>query len=293
MARLTLSQVAEALGVHYMTVYRHVRTGRLPAERVGGIWQVESADLDLARRGRPSGGGRPVERRPPTRARLQARLVAGDEAGAWGIVEAALASDMDRDAVLLGLIGAAMRAIGTAWEAGELSVADEHRASAVAIRLISRLSARFARRGRKRGSVVLCAPAGELHAVPVAMAADLLRWLGFEVVELGADTPADAIAQAAGATPELLAIGLACTTEASCRSARRAFTTLRRRLPGVPLLCGGAAVSGPDHARRLGADEFTGARADVLARAVERLAEERAPNEAAASQSPGGRSGPR
>ena len=37
---LTLLQVADKLGVHYMTVYRYVRTGRLPATRVGGIWQV-------------------------------------------------------------------------------------------------------------------------------------------------------------------------------------------------------------------------------------------------------------
>ena len=30
---LTLDEVASALGLHYMTVYKYVRTGRLPARR--------------------------------------------------------------------------------------------------------------------------------------------------------------------------------------------------------------------------------------------------------------------
>ena len=32
---LTLHQVAEILGVHYMTVYRYVRLGQLPAFKAG------------------------------------------------------------------------------------------------------------------------------------------------------------------------------------------------------------------------------------------------------------------
>jgi NAD(P)-dependent dehydrogenase (short-subunit alcohol dehydrogenase family) len=82
--------------------------------------------------------------------------------------------------------------IGDRWAQGELSVADEHRASAVATRVVSRLGARFLPRGPKRGTVVVAAPEGELHGVPVSMAADVLRWHGFAVVDLGADTPADA-----------------------------------------------------------------------------------------------------
>ena len=42
---LTLQQAADKLGVHYMTVYRYVRTGKLPATRVGGGWQVDPDDL--------------------------------------------------------------------------------------------------------------------------------------------------------------------------------------------------------------------------------------------------------
>ena len=36
----TLQQVAERLGVHYMTAYRYVRTGQLIATRRDGRWTV-------------------------------------------------------------------------------------------------------------------------------------------------------------------------------------------------------------------------------------------------------------
>ncbi len=42
---LTLHQAADRLGVHYMTAYRYVRTGKLPARRAGSQWVVDAADL--------------------------------------------------------------------------------------------------------------------------------------------------------------------------------------------------------------------------------------------------------
>ena len=43
--RITLREAAQRLGVHYMTVYRYVRTGRLPASRAGVQWLIDSDDL--------------------------------------------------------------------------------------------------------------------------------------------------------------------------------------------------------------------------------------------------------
>jgi methanogenic corrinoid protein MtbC1 len=218
----------------------------------------------VARRTRPTGA-------EPTQTRLQARLVAGDESGAWGLLEAALASDMTPPGALLDLVAPALRAIGTRWERGELSIADEHRASTVATRLISRLGARFTPRGVKRGTVVLAAPSGELHAAPVAIAANLLRWRGFDVVELGADTPAQAFAETVASETNLVAAGIACTTDGTDRAARGAISMIRRSSPDVPIFVGGAAIRDTDHARKLGADVFTGGRADAVVRSVEEI----------------------
>jgi excisionase family DNA binding protein len=268
---LTLAEAADELGVHYMTAYRYVRTGRLPANRVGGVWQIDPADLTLVRRTGP-GGPRPgPSGAKPSRARLEARLVAGDEAGAWGLLEAALASDMTPADILLELVAPTMRNIGTRWQGGDLSIADEHRASAVSARLISRLGARFARRGVKRGTVVLASPAGELHGAPVAIVANLLRWQGFDVVELGANTPAEAVAETVARTSDVVAVGLACTTAAARRTVGRAITMVRRASPTTPILLGGASITGSDQARKLGADVYTGGRADEVVRAVEAI----------------------
>jgi methanogenic corrinoid protein MtbC1 len=252
-----------------MTVYRYVRTGKLPATRVGGGWQVDPDDLA---RMKPPGTRNPAGRATATKSQLEARLLAGDEPGAWGVLEAALASEHSPSEALLQLVSPALESIGDRWHAGELTVADEHRASAVAMRLISRIGARFARRGPKRGSVVITTPPAELHSAPVAIAANLLRWAGFNAIELGADTPADALAQTLTAVPDLVAVAMACTTEESTASARRVIAHLRRTVPGTTVLVGGAAIADAGQALQLGADGFSGRRGDDLIRAIEDVA---------------------
>jgi len=217
-----------------------------------------------------TGGGR-------AGAQLEARLVAGDEAGAWALMEAALASGTGPDVLLIDVLGPTLHSIGGHWADGRLSIVHEHRASVVATRLLGRLGARFTPRGVKRGAIVLAAPAGDLHALPVAMGANLLRWAGFEVVELGADTPGQALADAvayevAHSRPRPVVAGLVCTVAGSPLAAQAAIAEVRRTSPGVPLLLGGAAVTGAEHARGLGADDYTGKRGDDLVRAVEAVA---------------------
>ena len=146
-----------------MTVYRYVRTGRLPAERDGSHWTVDPADLDRMRAPGPVPRGSGSVRSEGS-AKLVTRMVAGDEAGAWSTVEAALASSLEPAEIYHELLVPALRDIGTGWANGSLSIADEHGATAVAQRIIGRLGPRFARRGRKRGTVVLGAAPGDEHA---------------------------------------------------------------------------------------------------------------------------------
>jgi excisionase family DNA binding protein len=161
--RVTLQEAADLANVHYMTAYRYVRTGRLPARQEGSRWTVATSDLVALQQGgrRQRGAGRSANR-----AQLMDRLVAGDEPGAWAVVNAALTSGMRAGEVLLGLVAGALRTIGERWATGELSVADEHRASSVASRIIGRLGPMFARRGRKRGTIVVGTAAGDMHVLP-------------------------------------------------------------------------------------------------------------------------------
>ena len=147
---LSLQDVADALGVHYMTAYRYVRTGRLPAVQVNGQWRVQRSDVERLRRGRrvPAVRGAAVEGLSD---RLATRLLVGDESGAWSLISEALASSLDPVGVHLQLLVPALRTIGDGWAAGTITIDQEHRASAVVSRLVGRLGVLFTRPGRKHG----------------------------------------------------------------------------------------------------------------------------------------------
>jgi excisionase family DNA binding protein len=255
---LTLHQAAEALGVHYMTAYRYVRLGVLPARKVGGTWRVSSADLGLVSEPNPAATSEGVtpRRRAPWSARLEARLVAGDARGAWTVIESAMAAGAGIDEVYLDVLSPAMRRIGARWADGELDIAVEHRATGIAFRLIGRLGPRLARRGRTRGVVVVGAPPGERHSLPIAMLADLVRADGWEVSDIGADLPVESFVQAAAGTADLVAVGVSVTSSEHLAAAAELLRALRAELPDTLLVAGGAAVRDTAHARELGATEW-------------------------------------
>ena len=248
---VTLLEAAEQLGVHYMTAYRYVRTGRLNAHQRGSQWFVTQRDLDRFIR-RPS-----TPRRRRSRAdhvgRLVARLVAGDEAGAWIVVQRALAGGVSPTELYLRVLSPAMAEIGDRWARGEVSVGQEHQASAVMVRLVGRLGPLFSRPGRDRGAVVLGAPAGDRHSLPGSLFADLLRDHGLRVVQLGADTPLESFVEAARATDRLVAVGVGVTLGGNEPAVADVVAALRRAELG-PVVLGGHGVTSLAPGQDLGAD---------------------------------------
>jgi len=164
-----------------------------------------------------------------------------------------------------------MHAIGQQWRDGRYSVDDEHVATAVALRLVSRLGARFSRRGPRRPTVVLGTPPGELHSLPTAMAANVLRGQGYEVVDLGANVPVEAFATAVSKATRPLAVAVAITAGDHDRSVRAIVRELKKSSPQVAVLVGGAGIEGAAHAERLGA-RWTGTDARSLGALIDELA---------------------
>lgn len=267
---LTLQQAADALGVHYMTAYRYVRLGLLDAHKAGGGWRVTRVALDDFEASRS--GSAPAKMRPaPWADRLEARLVAGDAPGSWGVIEAAMAAGMSVGSVYIDVLSPALRSIGNRWSTGELDVAIEHRASGIASRLIGRLGSRCTRRGRPRGTILLGAPEGERHALVLAILGDLLRLEGWEVSDLGADTPTSSFVMAAQGVDDLSAIGVSVTSADNLGAAGEACGALREAGLSVPIVLGGMAVSDTAHARLLGADAFAHDAAEMM-RVLDELA---------------------
>ncbi len=255
-APLTLQEAADRLGVHYMTAYRYVRTGRLAADKTDGVWAIDPEAIDQLISGPPT---------PPTPGRwrtdgptqLRERLIRGDEAGAWTYIEQLLVSGARPDEIYTELISPALVDIGEGWAAGHLSVAQEHRASAVALRLLGRMGPKFAHRGRTRGTIMLAAPPGDAHSIPTSMMGDLLRSRGFEICDLGANTPAECIAEVAVEIDRLVAIGICMTTPDNEENTEAMIRAIRAANIRVPLVIGGSAVTSTDHGKTLGADIVT------------------------------------
>ena len=261
-AEFTLHQAAEVLSVHYMTAYRYVRLGLLDAYKVGGTWRVNQSGIDTFRvravteESNSTTSASQRKRRAPWADRLERRLMVGDLQGSWGVIEAALASGASLDEIYRNVLSPAMVSIGQRWERGELDVAVEHAATVIAMRIIGRLGPRFAHRGRTRGTVVLAAPAHETHSLPVAMLADLVRQAGWNVIDLGADVPAESLVRAAMIPGDVVAVGLSVSNTDRLDSTAYAVAALRKSLPGTRVVLGGHAIAGREHAVALGAHDF-------------------------------------
>lgn len=231
------------LNVHYMTVYRYVRQGRLNARREGTEWRVSRAALESRRAG-PS----PSSAAPPDNAnvrwdqRVESSLLAGDETAAWNVIERALAAGHTPTFCYLDIIAAALSSVGEGWANGAIDVAEQHLATAVAIRLVARLGARFRRPGRSRGTVVFGAPPGELHILPIAIVADLVRLQGYDVLELGANVPVEAFVASASRTPRLICVGVGITRPEFLDSAQCVVDAVRAIDANVPIVIGGLAM---------------------------------------------------
>jgi methanogenic corrinoid protein MtbC1 len=254
---LSLPEAAKMSGLHYMTLYRHVRTARLPATQSRGRWWVQPAALaTLSNRARP--GRRPSsERWQQVSKSLQARMLVGDARGAWQLVEATLARGASPAQVYLDALSPALRDIGTRWACGRLTVQAEHVATAVAIRVMGQLGPHFNPRGsRTLGLVVVGGAPGDPHLLPVAMVADLLRSFHLRVLDLGANVPEDAFVQAASSTEDLMAVGISLSDANCAPGAARCLAGVRAARPGVLLLAGGPAVATKQDALSLGADDW-------------------------------------
>lgn len=284
----TLHEVADELGVHYMTAYRYVRLGMLPAQKIGASWRVKVSDLASFRSAEGPGPVAADRSQPadPRRwaDRLEARLLAGDGRGAWSLLEAAMTSGIAVEEVYLDVLVPALVSIGERWAEGVIDVADEHRASSIAARLLARLGPRFARPGRSRGSVVLGAAPGDAHSLPVSILSDLVVGGGFEVSDLGADVPAESFVHAARTTSRLVAVGIAVTAPNLDATVTAAVGALHRGVPDLPVIVGGGAVVDQDHARRLGADGYA-AEGRSFVRLLQRLpSRERSPGAGSAAR---------
>ena len=235
---MQLRDAAETLGVHYQTAYGWVRRGTLPARKTPRGYEVSESDVRdlLATRAAGAEPAREVKVRDwgAQAARLYAALAAGDEARARHDF-ARLAAGVPLFELCDQVIAPALRQAGADWADGELSIAAEHRATAICERLIAAHASQP--QGRPRGVAVTTTSPGERHALPALMAAAALREDHWHVHHLAADLPAAEVISLAADTKAGLVVLSSATVSASRLAAREA-RQIREALPDARVLAG-------------------------------------------------------
>lgn len=154
--------------------------------------------------------------------------------------------------------------LGGLWQRGELSVAEEHLASRLVEEVLTVLRQRIPG-GVGATALVACVP-GNLHDIGAQMVADRLELAGWRALCLGADVPAEDLAQAVEQfRPAFVALssGLGLHVRATANLIERLRADPDTR---VPVLVGGRIFAAVDGLwRDVGADAFApDARAAVL-----------------------------
>jgi methanogenic corrinoid protein MtbC1 len=169
-------------------------------------------------------------------------LLAGDPASAEIAVRDAIDAGLTQAAIDDEVVAPAMRRVGELWEAGAISVADEHLATEISLRVLAlqREVFRVARR-RARHTVLLAAVQGERHVVGLRMAGNLLTAAGYDVRCLGADVPVDALAAiVARLTPAV--VGLTVTMAEFAPMLPATIARVQRTEPAAAMVLGGSGV---------------------------------------------------
>lgn len=172
------------------------------------------------------------------------------------VVELVRSVARDADlAAAVALLAEVQREVGRRWQQQEFTVADEHAATAIVDLALASACLEAAPGGPPaEGTVVVACAEEEWHVMPALMLAEQLRAGGWDVVFLGASTPAGHLRRFLAAGPPA-AVALSCTVPLHLPGARRSVAA--GHAAGVPVLAGGAAFgTAPGRAAAIGADAW-------------------------------------
>jgi methanogenic corrinoid protein MtbC1 len=188
---------------------------------------------------------------------LQA-LLAADVPAARGVLEDAVSTGLPVRSIYLDVLQPTLYEVGRRWSHAQISVAQEHLATAATQSAMARLAERLAtgERRARRGTALVACVSDELHAVGGRMVADFLEADGWAVVFLGQLTPgADLAAIATEHAAKVVALS-AALPERVPRVAE-VCVELRALDPAPFVIAGGQAFGGSaERALRAGADAY-------------------------------------
>lgn len=171
------------------------------------------------------------------------------------VVEVAVESGVSIGDVYAQIFQPSLEQVGHLWAVDEINVAQEHFATATTQALLSTLAPTLRSAPTEGRLAVVSGTPGELHVLGAQMAGDLLERGGWEVLGLGASTPADDLIELVEMEqPDVVALSTSTAGRLpGVEEVLRRLAVLDARpfvVVGGPLFTAEAGA----HARRLGAD---------------------------------------
>ena len=200
-----------------------------------------------------------------------AALRQGDRHAAYRALDEALDGGRELSQVYLDVVQPAMREIGRLWQEDELTVAEEHLATAITEAAMSRMFERvFVWRDVRTPRLLAACAEEERHQMGLRMLCDLLELAGWETTYLGASVPIESLVDLITKhQPD--AVAISATIAPHVPRVREAIRAIRAAtLPRQPVIAVGGRVflGDPSLAERLGAD-LTAADADEAVRLLD------------------------
>ena len=203
---LTTRQLARRWHVSEATIKRWADAGRLhPARTLGGhrrfalseVLRFQNAHgLDVDRTARQSAvlAQARVDTHqgafdPDPASQFFEAINQGHEAAATATLLGSYLNGVPLVEILDGTVTNAMHRVGDLWQCGDLTVADEHLATQIATRAIESLRDGMQRGGTDERRALVCAVEDELHEIAVLCVELLLEEMGWDVKNMGANTP--------------------------------------------------------------------------------------------------------
>jgi methanogenic corrinoid protein MtbC1 len=216
---------------------------QLPETGEGSGLVAEAFNTARAALARPGGaaGQAPEAPTPEQLAYLSAAL-AGRRGDAWEATRLARSRGLELAAVYRDVLLWTQRRLGELWASAEITVAEEHMASAVTQSILARLFAEIPG-DRAAGRALLAGVEGELHVLPAQFAADLLELDGWDVAFVGTHVPQASVLSAIEAErPDVL--GLSATMAFNLPKTVALVEAVRAKFPSLPIVLGGRALRG-------------------------------------------------
>lgn len=164
----------------------------------------------------------------PELADFEAALLSGKRNEAYAVLHRCIAQGKSLTEIELRIIQPALYAIGEKWQANQVSVAQEHMATAIVQSVMTLALQHFEPAAPINKRILLACVEGNNHAVGLQMVADSFLLAGWDVQYLGANVPVQSlIQQTVEYHPDL--IGLSVSFPQQVRIARSVISQLKSK----------------------------------------------------------------